>query len=179
MEVKLSKTELKGYDEAFSGMTEQEGTQEMVVPDTLPDIGAVVCTSGTPLIRSKDLSEGQLRMEVNVPARIVCRPEDGQGVYALEVNIPLTVVMENTGIHEKSLCVSGLCLNALETRILNPRKVSVRAVVGASARCFLPEMISVLGAPEEPKEGQINVQEWEISFTPVCAVTEKNVCAGR
>ncbi|MCD7861698.1 MAG: DUF3794 domain-containing protein [Oscillospiraceae bacterium] len=173
MEVKLSKTELKGYDEAFSGMTEQEGTQEMVVPDTLPDIGAVVCTNGTPLIRSKDLSEGQLRMEVNVPARIVCRPEDGQGVYALEVNIPLTVVMENTGIHEKSLCVSGLCLNALETRVLNPRKVSVRAVVGASARCFLPEIISVLGAPEEPQEGQINMQEREISFTPVCAVTEK------
>ena len=142
------------------------------VPDTLPDIGEVLCTTGDVLIRSKDVAAGRLRIEANVPARICCVPEEGGAPFLLDVNVPLAFTAEDAAIPEGGLCTAELRLAALDTRVLNPRKVSVRAEVEFSVACYECAKRSVCAAPETAEAG-IQTREREISFSAVASVTEK------
>ena len=173
MELTLNTSTVSCYEKALHTQTvRKEETQDSVVPDTLPDIGEIVSTSGNVLIRSKDVGEGRIRLEANVPARVAYATEEGDGLYCLEVNVPLYVSLEDPSIPDHSLCVTDLTLSALETKMLNPRKVSVRAEAVFRVDCYAAVTKAFAGAPAQPEEG-INVLEREVALTPVCAVTEK------
>ena len=172
MELTLNTSTVSCYEKTFSQTVRKEETQDSVVPDTLPDIGEIVGTSGNVLIRSKDVGEGRIRLEANVPARVAYATEEGDGLYCLEVNIPLYVSLEDPSIPDHSLCVTDLTLSALETKMLNPRKVSVRAEIAFRVDCYAAVTKDFVGAPAQPQEG-VNMLEREIALTPVCAVTEK------
>lgn len=172
MELTLHTAAIDCYDKVYSQTLRKEETQDSVVPDTLPDIGGIVCTSGNMLIRSKDVGEGRVRLEAAIPVKVSYTPEEGEGVYCLELNLPLYVSLEDERISENSLCVSDLKLTSLETKVLNPRKVSVRAEALFTVDCYAPGKMAFFGAPEQGAEG-VNVLERKVEVTPVCAVTEK------
>lgn len=172
MELTLNTSAVSCYEKLFSQAVRKEETQDSVVPDTLPDIGEIVGTSGNVLIRSKDVGDGRVRLEANVPARVAYVTEEGNGLYCLEVNVPLYISIEDPSIPDNGLCVTDLTLSALETKMLNPRKVSVRAEVAFRVECYAAVTKAFAGAPAQSEDG-INVLEREAILTPVCAVTEK------
>lgn len=172
MEVRLNTAAADCCRKVFSQTVRKEESQDSVVPDTLPDIGEVLCTTGDALIRSKDVTAGRLRIEANVPARVCCIPEEGGTPFLLEVNIPLAFSAEDAAIPEGGLCTAALHLAALDTRILNPRKVSVRAEVEFSVACYECVQRSLFTAPESPGAG-IQSRERELRFSAVTSVTEK------
>ena len=172
MELCLKPSEIACYMPCFSQTVRKEETMDSVVPDSMPDIGEILCTSGNILIRSKDVGEGRVRLEANIPARIGYAPEEGEGCCCLEVNLPVYLSLEDEAITEQSLCVTELSLAALETKILNPRKISVRAEALCSVACYQPSSLSFSGLPAQGVEG-INLLERQVAITPVCAVTEK------
>lgn len=172
MEVKLSAAAVDCCRRVYSQTVRKEESMDSVVPDTLPDIGEVLCTTGDVLIRSKDVAAGRLRIEANVPARICCVPEEGGAPFLLDVNVPLALAAEDAAIPEGGLCTAELRLAALDTRVLNPRKVSVRAEVEFSVACYECAKRSVCAAPETAEAG-IQTREREISFSAVASVTEK------
>ncbi|MBR1497203.1 MAG: DUF3794 domain-containing protein [Oscillospiraceae bacterium] len=172
MELSFDRNSMECWEESFSQTLRKEDSQDSVVPDTMPDIGGLVCCTGTPLIRGKDVTEGRVRLEANIPAKAVYTPEEGGGLYVLEVNLPLYVSFEDTGIAADSVCVAEIELAALEARTLNPRKISVRAETVFRVRCFTPAQIQSVGAPAGETEG-IHLLERVGAVTPLCAVTEK------
>ena len=171
MEAKLSVNGYACYRPVYSGWITQTEQQDCVVPDTLPDVASIAYTSGSVLIRSKDVVDGQVRMEANLPARVSCVGEDGS-MFCLDVNVPFYVSAEDAAIQEGSVCAVRLTLRHLESRLLNPRKLSVRAEISAGLRCFLYENVQTFGAPEEA-EGGIQTLEAEATVTAECCVTEK------
>lgn len=172
MLVSLSKTLVDCQQVCYSGSVRREESQDAVVPDTMPDVGAILSTTGCVLIRSKEVGEGRVRLEANVPARVLYRPEDGGPVRCLEIQIPFYVNLEDPQIPEGSVCRTTLRLTALETRLLNPRKVSVRAELLCSVVCYAPGQLSCCGAPAEAPEF-LNLRERPVPISAVCAVTEK------
>ena len=63
MQVSLSQTLLACRKLCYSGAVRKEESQEFVVPDTMPDIRAILSATGNVRIRSKDLSPGRVRLE--------------------------------------------------------------------------------------------------------------------
>lgn len=172
MEFTLHPSSIDCYDKVFSQTLRKEETQDAVVPDTLPDIGEILSTSGDLLIRSKDVGEGRARIEANVPARVAYVPENGEGACCLEVNVPLYVSVEDESIPEGGVCTAEMSLAVLETKVLNPRKVCVRAEAVFTVDCWAEGQMAFAGAPEEDAEG-VHVLERSVTVTPVCTVTEK------
>lgn len=173
MELKLNTAVVDCYEKVFSQTVRQEETQTAVVPEALPDIGGILCASGTALIRGKDVEEGRIRLEANVPVRISYCPEEGEGVRGLEVNVPLYLSLEDANIPERGVCVAEISLAAVEAKLLNPRKISVRAEVVFSVDCYAEGQLEFEGAPEgAPAEG-VNILQNRLTVTPVRAVTEK------
>ncbi len=171
MESNLGFCGFTAYQKGFSKTITLSESQDSVVPDTLPDIAAILCTSGCVLIRSKDVADGHVRLEANIPARVCCAGEEGQR-YCLDVNVPFFINAEDDGIRENSVCTAELTLKHLEARMLNPRKISVRAEIGAEVVCYseASEMFST--APQEAS-GLIHVLEQTAELTAIGCVTEK------
>ncbi|MBR1660428.1 MAG: DUF3794 domain-containing protein [Oscillospiraceae bacterium] len=172
MELKFDRKDIGCCAEVFSQTLRKEDSQDSVVPDTMPDIGEIVCCAGDVLIRGKDVSEGRVRLEANIPARVVYAPEEGNGLYCLDVNLPLYVSMENPAIPADAVCTAELELAALEARTLNPRKISVRAETVFRVRCCAPSQLESAGVPEEETEG-VNLLERCAAATPLWTATEK------
>ena len=170
MEVSLRKNCVSCFQSAFSQTILLSEGQECVVPDTLPDIASVVCTGATPLIRSKDVSDGRVRLEANVPARVTCLGEDGR-IFPLDVNIPFYLSAQDEQISPDSLCVALLTLRQAETRLLNPRKLSVRAELAVTVTCYEENALTTYLAPEE--DTAVHTLEASAETECVACVTEK------
>ena len=171
MEVSLRKNCVSCFQSAFSQTILLSEGQECVVPDTLPDIASVVCTGATPLIRSKDVSDGRVRLEANVPARVSCLGEDGR-IFPLDVNIPFYLSAQDEQISPDSLCVALLTLRQVETRMLNPRKLSVRAELAVTVTCYTQSVLTTYLAPEEDAS-EIHALEQRANTDCVVCATEK------
>ena len=172
MELALKSTAVECCELVFSQTVRKEESQDCVVPDTLPDIGYILSTSGNALIRSKDVGEGRIRLEVNIPARVAYCAEEGEGVCSLDVNIPVYLSLEDEMIPEGGICVAGLSLCALEAKELNPRKVCVRAEVEFAVECYLPGRREFSAVPDTPPEF-FNLRQRSAEVTPAVTVTEK------
>ena len=172
MEAKLGFSGYRGYQTVFSKTMNLTESQESVVPDSLPDIAAILYTSGSVLIRSKDVAEGHVRLEANVPARVFCAGEGGEQTFCMDVNVPFYLSAEEASICEDSVCCAELTLRRLESRMLNPRKISVRAELEAEITCYAERSESLSTAPEE-ENSIIHALEREAELTVISCVTEK------
>lgn len=171
MEVSLRKNSYPCLQSVFSQTTVLSEGQECVVPDTLSDIASIVCTSASPLIRSKDVSDGRVRLEANVPARITCRGEDGS-IFPLDVNLPFYFSTQDEQISGESTCVAHLALRQVDVRMLNPRKISVRAELAVTVTCYEERAVTTFLAPEEGAEA-LHVMEQSAETDGIVCVTEK------
>ena len=173
MELRLKQSVVDCCLPVFSQTIRKEESQDAVVPDTMPDIGAIVSTAGNVLIRSKDVGDGRVRLEANVPAKVTYEAEEGGALSCMDVNIPLYVSFEDENITSQGLCCADIDLVALDTKVLNPRKICVRAEAAFHMDCYVPSQMTFSAAPEEAAEG-INLRERQIETSAVCAVTEKS-----
>ena len=171
MEASTRKVSYPCYQTVFNQTFPLSEGQECVVSDTLPDITAIVYTSAAPLIRSKDLSDGRVRLEANVPARVTCLGEDGT-IFCVDVNIPFYLSAQDEGIRENCVCVAGIMLRQTETRLLNPRKLSVRAELQVQVECCLSGALELAQATGEPVVG-LHTLERGAEISTIAAVTEK------
>ena len=172
MEANLKKCGIASYDKTYSRTMRKEEAQDCVVPDTLPDIAELATTWGSVLIRSKDVGEGRVRVEANVPAKVSFLPEGEGGLCCLDVNIPFYFSAEDAAIREGDLCVADLKLRTLETRVLNPRKVTVRAEVELMLECYeAGETVFYTG--DEHCDRGVHVRERSFTVAAVGCVTEK------
>jgi len=171
MEATLIYESINGCREIFSRWVQKEQIQDCVVPDTFPDIDSLIVTTGTPLIRSKDVAFGRIRIEANIPARCAFYGENGE-IFCLDVNLPFYFNMENEQIGDDCRVVAELCTETLETRLLNPRKISVRAVLNVGVTAYAREERRIpVGV--EPSEAKIHVLRKNAKITGISDVTEK------
>ncbi|MCR4936053.1 MAG: DUF3794 domain-containing protein [Oscillospiraceae bacterium] len=172
MQVSLSQTLLACRKLCYSGAVRKEESQEFVVPDTMPDIRAILSATGNVRIRSKDLSPGRVRLEARLPVRVAYVPEDGTEPRCLETELEYYVTVEDEQIDPESFCETRLTLLSLEARLPNPRKVNLRGELLCALRCYAPGQLPVPGAPEAGEDGVL-VREEAVCVSLVSVATEK------
>ena len=156
----------------YSASTRREESRDVVVPDTMPDVGTVLSTTGTAVIRGKDVSAGRVRIEAAVPVRVAYLPEEGGQPCCLETELSFYCSLEDPSIPEDSVCVSRLRLLRLQSRLLNPRKLAVEGELLVEAACYEPGELSMPGAPEDGEAG-VRAKLEPVRLAVSCAVTEK------
>lgn len=121
----------------------QEQTQEVRLPEEMPDIGRVLCAWGQCMIRSKDWRGDGMNVSGGVSASVMYLPEDGSFPRTVEVWLPFQVKWSFPQ-SQKQLTMRVQCLlHSLDARILSARKMMVRS------------NISMLGEALEEKEADI------------------------
>lgn len=118
----------------------EEYTADAVVPDTQEDIARIIGSSGCVKVRSKDAAAGVVTLTGEVSAAVLYVPESGAGAVALNVAVPFTLEQRYSGADE-ALPVSSMRLVSLEARMLNPRKVLVKAELCAVTELYCPSRL--------------------------------------
>ncbi len=109
-----------------------EETAETIIPDSCPDITEILHTGGMCFLRGKELSEGSAAVSVGVSASVLVQPDGRKEPEVVEAYIPLSLRMENSALKPGLLSCAQVQLRRLDSHMVNPRKVLVRATVAVT-----------------------------------------------
>lgn len=172
METTLKRIEIDCLEKVFSACTGCEETAESVVPDVLPDICEIIDSDGLVLLKAKTVEQGRICLSGSICATVLYLPENGSGPCRLSIDIPYSVCCEDPELTEDCRPEGTVRLRSIDARILNPRKVLVRADLEASICAYKEKTYSLCCGVEE-SELPVEVLEREFSFTPITSVREK------
>lgn len=127
MELNLRQQSLSYLQPAAVSAQNQEETAECIVPDSSPDIERVLESCGMVLLRGKECRDGSCTVSGSVRAWVVYLAEKESLPRRLELTIPFSARLEHPSLTAQSEICFSACLRSLDTRVVNPRKVSVRA----------------------------------------------------
>lgn len=109
-----------------------EETAEAIIPDSCPDVTEVLFQSGMAFLRGKDISEGSAAVSAGVSASVLVQPESRLEPELVEVYIPMSLRLENSALGPGMLSCAKVELRRLDSHMINPRKVLVRATVAVT-----------------------------------------------
>ena len=139
MEISLKKQKLNYYSRELSFEYQFEETMELVVSDSLPDVVSVVNADGCVFLRGKEIDEGKLTINGSVNCFVLYYSEGEKKLMRMPVQIPFSSERESAAIHSESSALVKLSLASLEARIINSRKLLMRAEILVSADIFRQE----------------------------------------
>lgn len=183
----------------------QEQTQEIRLPEDMPDVGRVLCAWGQPMLRNRQWRSDSMSLSGGVSASVLYLPEDGSFPRVMEVWIPFQMKWNMPQTQREGTMRFQCLLRSIDARTLSARKMMARASVSVLAEALepaeaqictpgeLPEGVELLTniypavLPVEAGEKQFsfeddvaaaNVKKW-ISWTMCPQITEQSVMGNR
>ena len=115
-----------------------EETAESIIPDSTPDISEVLFTCGTAFLRGQELMEGRASVSAGVSASVLLQPEGQAEPEVIEAYLPISLTFENSAIHSDLRGASTVFLERLESQLVNPRRILIRASVRVTLKLWEP-----------------------------------------
>ena len=209
MELQFKKTSCRCLNRAAREVRNEELTQELKLPDGMPDIGRVLATWGQVIVRSKEWRAGMASVTGGVMIWVLYAPEDGSDARCVDTWIPFSLKWDVSGADREGTIRVLPLLRFADSRALSARKMMVRAGVAAMGDILYPMDAEVFQAEEVPADvellkkvypvrlpkesgektflldedmtipGSAPVPEKILSYTIQPEITEKKVMAGK
>ncbi len=132
-----------------------EQTQEVRLPDSMPDVGKVLGAWGQVLLRSKEWRGGEAIASGGVMAWLLYAPEDGSEARCMEAWIPFQLKWDVSDTGRDGKMLISCLLQGVEGRSVSSRKLVVRAGVCATAQIFAPMEAEYYQPEELPEDIQL------------------------
>ena len=133
-----------------------EQTQELRLPEGMPDIGEVLGCWGQVILRSKQWNSSSLGISAGVMVWILYHPEDGQSPCTLETWIPFQQKFDlpETGGREGTIHCD-FQLTGVDARNTSARKLFLRVCVDTILEAFVGEHTQLYRPDEIPEDVQL------------------------
>lgn len=155
MQLQFSKSAIRCLGTALQDVRTAETTQELRLPDGMPDIGRVLTTWGQIQLRSKEWQGSSVMITGGVMTWTLYAPEDGTEPRSVESWLPFQMRWElPESDHEGTLRVQPM-LRFADSRSLSSRKMMVRASVSAQIQGMYPIEQAISTAGELPEDVQV------------------------
>lgn len=134
---------------------EQEQTQEVRLPDGMPDIGNILAAWGQCVMRSKEWNGDHIGTSGGVNAKVLYAPADGSPPQSVEVWLPIQLRwnLPDNGKNGSIRC--SWLLKGVDGRTLSARKMMVRANVSVLAEALEPSEEMLARADQVPEDVQM------------------------
>lgn len=165
MELEFATNQINFLRAVVDRVIGQEETGEAVVPDAYPDMSRTAGCFGTVLLRAKECREGSVLLSGGIMAYALAVPEDGGEACSIPVYLPFSQRVEAPGATSDSRVVYTPRLRALDARLVNSRKVLVRADLCARVEVYAPETLSLHAPGEFPPSVQTHRVTMPLTLT--------------
>lgn len=173
MELSMKRSGIACCEKVFEYVMPVEQAAETVVPDTMPDVERILCADGIVIIRSKEVNEGRVNVSAGVAATVVYAPEGGGKPLSINAVVPVELDLDAPGVTQESVPIAMLSLTGIEARMLNPRKLLVRAVILAQVECYSQTEMNFCDGLEGEGEENVEVLTDSRTISPVVSAREK------
>lgn len=127
-----------------------EQTQELRLPEEMPDIGRVLCGWGQPMIRSKQWRSDGISVSGGVSGSVMYLPEDGSQPRVMEAWIPFQMKWNLPQTQRQGMIRLKALLNGMEARMLSDRKMMLRATVSLLVEAMEPVEADIYSPTDLP-----------------------------
>ena len=155
MELNFGKTLCTCLNPLVREMQSGEQTQEIKLPDGMPDIGRILASWGQAILRSKEWRSDTVSFSGGMMVWVLYAPEDGSTERCLEAWIPFQMKWDlPDGAPEGKIRIR--CLpRFVDARSVSARKIMVRAGMGAMAEAYVPMEAEVYEPDKIPGDVQL------------------------
>lgn len=155
MELKLGKTNILCLDTAMEEIQNSEQTQEIKLPDGMPDIGQILCSWGQVILRGKEWRGDCIAFSGGMMVWVLYEAEDGSGEKCIDAWIPFQMKWDlPAGTPEGSIRME--CRTRfVDARSVSARKIMVRAGIGALAIAMINSSVEVYTPEEGTQDAQL------------------------
>ena len=155
MELQFDKTLFSCLQTSQPPVQNQEQTQELRLPEGMPDIGNVLGCWGQIMLRGKEWRGDTSGVSGGVMVWVLYLPEEGGPVQSVEAWLPFQMKWNvQPGQYDGTLQVLPL-LRSADARCLSARKLMVRVNVSAQARILQPMETELYQCGQLPEDVQI------------------------
>ena len=155
MELQLKNREISYLEPVILECRNLEQTQEVRLPEGLPDVERVLGCWGQPILRSKEWRTDTVTVSGGLMLRVLYGPEREGAPRMLDSWVPFQAKWELPGdTRDGSILVQPL-LRFLDARSLSPRKLLVRCGISLNLLALAPEGLSIPEPETVPEDVQL------------------------
>lgn len=155
MESHFQKNDFDCLRRAVWEVKNEEQTQEVKLPEAMPDIGRVLGAWGQPLIRSKEWRGSAMGLSGGVMAWVLYAPEDDSMPRVVEAWIPMQLRFELPQTQRDGVITADCRLRCVDARSTSARKLMLRCVVSSAVQALEPAQIQSYTPGELPEDIQL------------------------
>ena len=155
MEVQLKSTSISYLEPVAAGGRNLEQTQQIRLPDGMPDVERIIGCWGQTVLRSKEWRSDTLTAAGGVLVWVLYQPEDGSQVRALDGWISFQGKWDLPEDCEDGHMLVQSVLRSLDARPVSPRKILVRAGIGLNCLALTPKQAELYQAEQVPEDVQL------------------------
>ncbi|MGM9668992.1 MAG: DUF3794 domain-containing protein [Faecousia sp.] len=127
MELQFEKTDCRFLQKLVSEVISQEETQEVRLPDAMPDAGRILAAWGQIMLRGKEWRSSAMIVSGGVMVWVLYAPEDGSEPRRLDSWIPFQTKWEIPQTERDGVIRVQPLLRSVDARCLSARKLMLRA----------------------------------------------------
>lgn len=160
MENCFQKTEVRSLFCSLREVQNAEQTQELRLPDGMPEIGRVLCAWGQVILRGKEWRSDSVLVTGGMLMWALYAPEDGSACQTLSGWLPFQMRWPlPEGSREGVLRVTALTRFA-EARSVSPRKLMFRAGIGMLLEAWEPRELELWVPGNVPENVELLHRRW-------------------
>ena len=137
---------------------------DMIVPDSKPDILNTICTSGVVSIYKKEAQEEKVRLDGAINTYIMYMPDGTDDtVRGLNTSIDFSENLNVPNCKEGMNVISDVNVKSIEGKVINGRKVGIKATLEVSLRIYLNEDVEVINEIQDESNVQILKEDLKVN----------------
>ena len=119
--------------------------EDMIVPDSKPDILNAINLSGNVCIYKKEVQDGKIKIDGCVNTYIMYLPDSGEdNLRGLNACLEFSKVIQIPECKEGMDPVVSVCIKDLECKVLNGRKINIRAGLDVKVKLYANENVDII-----------------------------------
>jgi len=174
MEIGFENKTVSSYIETAHLYRRIQESAESVVPDVNKDIGKIVSTETTVMLKAKELSSRGISVSGELSASVLYIDESESRISHVNLTKSFTMDFENADTEDELLTQVKLQVVNCEARALNPRKLSVSFDLSGELSCYrqVQTELDTMIAAEQAQGIHLKYESCEIMMAN--AVCEKS-----
>lgn len=142
----------------------QEQTQELRIPEGMPDIGIVLACWGQVVLRGKEWRSDHVGISGGVMARVLYLPEEGGPPQAVEVWLPFQMKWTIPDSDQDGTIQVTPSLRSADARVLSARKLMVRTNIGVQMQGMTATEFSLCQPENVPEDVHLLTKRMTVSL---------------
>ena len=132
----IGKDRIHYLDQVYTNSFTREFSVESIVKDAQPDIGEILATDTSVLLRNKEAEDGRVSVGGVIRAVVLYTPEAAFGIRKIEMEIPFSASEDDPAISHESRVMAVVSVFSSDAKTVNPRKIVFRAELCFTVTCF-------------------------------------------